>query len=251
MNSIAIRQIEEAALNAWPALQQTFYDGWVLRFSLGYTKRANSVNPVYASSLDVDQKIDFCEQTYRQQDLPPIFRITPLADTNLDPVLERRGYLKFHPTRVMTLDLHDWESPVSGGIQLRELPLEQWMGVYSEVSGSIITKQPAHGEILRGIISPRLTAALEISGQWVACGLGVLERGMFGLFDIVTHADFRNQGLGSQLVSEMLVWAYTLRATLSYLQVMDDNLPAYHLYRKLGYQDQYGYWYRVTGTEEH
>ena len=66
-----------------------------------------------------------------------------------------------------------------------ELPLEQWMGVFSEISGSLVEKQPAHAEILRNIISPYLTAASEISGKWVACGLGVLERSWFGLFDIV------------------------------------------------------------------
>lgn len=67
------RRIEKVSLNSWPALQQILFDGWVLRFSEGYTKRANSVNPLFASSLDVEVKIDTCERLYAERGLPPSF----------------------------------------------------------------------------------------------------------------------------------------------------------------------------------
>jgi len=245
MNTTSIRQIEEAGMNAWPAHQQMLYDGWLLRFADGYTKRANSINPVYESTLDVDQKIDHCEAIYRQMGLPSVFRLTPLAPRNLDPNLVGRGYRKFHPTRVLTAHLADWNAPVSPEIIVRELPLEQWMGVFSEISGSMVEKQPAHAQILRNIINPYFASAIEFSGNWVVCGLGVLEGDWFGLFDIVTHPDHRRQGLGTLLVASMLAWAKSQGATKSYLQVMEDNTPALGLYAKSGYVDSYGYWYRV------
>ena len=245
MNISTIRQIEEAGMNAWPAHQQMLYDGWLLRFADGYTKRANSVMPVYASSLDVVEKIDYCEEVYRQMGLPPVFRLTPLAPENLDLALQVRGYQKLHPTRVLTLPLVNWDSPAPQKNLIREMPLEQWMGVFSEISGSLVEKQPAHAQILRNILTPHLTAALEISGKWVACGLGVLERDWFGLFDIVTHPDYRQQGLATQLIAGMLDWAQAQGAKQSYLQVMENNVPALRLYEKLGYADTYGYWYRV------
>jgi hypothetical protein len=52
--------MEELSLNAWPAHQTLLYDGWVIRFANGYTKRANSVNPLYLSTIDLDEKIAFC-----------------------------------------------------------------------------------------------------------------------------------------------------------------------------------------------
>ena len=58
------RRLEEVALNAWPALQQMLFDGWLLRFARGYTKRANSINALYDSRLDVATKIAACERTY-------------------------------------------------------------------------------------------------------------------------------------------------------------------------------------------
>ncbi len=245
MQITAIRQIEEAGMNAWPAKQHILYDGWLLRFANGYTKRANSVMPVYESVLEVDEKIACCEDIYRQMGLPPVFRLTPLAQGNLDSALEGRGYRKIDPTRVLTLSLDHWDAPVPQETALRELPLEQWMGVFSEISGSLVEVQPAHAQILQNIIHPYLAAALEISGKWVACGLGVLERDWFGLFDIVTHPGYRQQGFGTQLVGGMLDWAKSHGADKSYLQVMEQNTPALGLYAKMGYADAYGYWYRV------
>lgn len=245
-----IRHIEEIALNAWPAHQQLLCDGWLLRFANGYTKRANSVMPVYPGGQEINAKINFCEEMYRQQGLPPIFRLTPLADGKLDLALEGRGYRKIDPTRVMSLDLANWQPPAAPATPLRELPLEQWMGVFSQISGSLVEQQPAHTEILRKILHPHMTAAIEISGKWAACGLGVLERGWFGLFDIVTHPDHRRQGLGTHLIRGMLNWAQVQGAEKSYLQVMENNAPALALYAKLGYRDAYGYWYRVPGKLE-
>ena len=245
MHTNTIRQIEEAGLNAWPAHQQLLYDGWLLRFADGYTKRANSVNPLYPSSLQLQPKIERCEAQYRRMGLPPVFRLTPLASEGLDQALAGRGYQVLHPTRVLTLDLEGWRAPDLAACTVRHLPLEQWMGVFSEISGSVVAKQPAHAQILRNILNPYFCAAIEIDGRWLACGLGVQEGDWFGLFDIVTHPEHRRQGLSTCLIARMLDWARDQGAQQSYLQVMENNLPALGLYAKLRYVDRYGYWYRV------
>lgn len=238
--------IEEASLNAWPALKQSLYDGWILRFSEGYTKRANSVNPLYQSTLGLGEKINYCEHIYTEQGLPPIFRIIePFAPPDLDSTLAERGYQRFDPTRVMSMDLDAWEPLESPEFKLIELPLDPWLQIFSQLSGYNLEKQPLHKKILELILSPSLRVSLEISGQPVTCGLGVQQGEKFGLFDIVTHSDHRNRGLGAQLVNEMLHWARQYGARLVYLQVMENNAPARHLYAKLGFRDLYRYWYRV------
>ena len=48
-----IQRIEELSMNALPALSTVLVNGWVIRFSDGCSKRANSVNPIYPCSIDI------------------------------------------------------------------------------------------------------------------------------------------------------------------------------------------------------
>lgn len=99
--------------------------------------------------------------------------------------------------------------------------------------------------MLARIQDKTLMAVLVEDGVEIACGLGVLNKGLFGLFDIGTLSAKRNQGYGAKLLNGMLSWAVQNGATDSYLQVVADNAPAISLYRKLGFQDCYEYWYRI------
>ncbi len=238
--------IEEAALNAWPAVAQITYDGWVLRFAEGYTKRANSVNPLYPSTLALEEKIECCERAYAERGLPPIFRlIQPLSPGDLDTALSMRGYRMYHPTHVMGLDLKSWNPTESKVVQLIEHPLETWLEIFSQLSGHDLEKQPLHRKILGMIQSATLFGSRQIADQSVTCGLGVLHEDLLGLFDIVTHPDYRNQGLATKFVMQMMIWGRQRGARFAYLQVMESNSAARHLYAKLGFDVLYRYWYRV------
>ena len=98
---------EELSLNAHPALQTQLYDGWVLRFANGYTNRANSVNPLYPSTLDLQEKITECEKRYSIQGLPAVYKLTDGTDPRIDKALEQQGYAFVKPTYVMSMDLWD------------------------------------------------------------------------------------------------------------------------------------------------
>ena len=245
------RRIEEVSLNSWPALQQILFDGWILRFSEGYTKRANSVNPLFASSLDVDVKIDACERLYTERGLPTVFRLTPYSSpAGLDEVLERRNYEKVAPTSVLHLELKDYAVQPTSAAELRHERVDDWLDIFCRFNAAPLEKHQVHRRMLRAIPGKRFLVSLMDSEQVVACGLGVLENGCFGLFDLITDPQRRNEGYGTKLVSSLLRLAQEEGGLHAYLQVVDRNAPARRLYAKFGFQEVYPYWYRVLVHQE-
>jgi ribosomal protein S18 acetylase RimI-like enzyme len=240
-----IQSIEEHALNAWPCLQQVLYDGWILRFANGFTKRANSVNPFYDSTQEVRQKIQRCIQIYLSKNLRPIFRITPLAyPQNLDETLAKLGFTLQSPTSVQLLDLGSLPTLETGTCQFWPEFSPEWVEYFSRLSGNR-TQQETHQAILGNIVPHKCFAVLLNRNQVVACGFGVLEDDYVGLFDIITAKSQRRRGFGQKLILDILDWAKKKGAAKAYLQVEVNNEPALNLYAKLGFEEVYRYWYRV------
>ena len=242
------RRIEDVSLNSWPALRQCSFDGWVLRFSKGYTKRANSINPVGGSTLDIRNKVDVCETLYAERGLPTVFRLTSFSSlSDLDDLLAVRGYQKVDPTLVLSLDLRSRSPTIAILGEMRELSLNDWLIAFCGFKGSPVADHQTHCDILEIIPSTRFLAMLSDDEDNVACGMAVLEAEYVGLFDIVTDPQRRRSGYGTALVAGLLNWARNEGAAFAYLQVVSENEPARRLYAKLGFQEAYRYWYRVSG----
>jgi GNAT superfamily N-acetyltransferase len=247
-----IDEIEAAALNAWPAAQQYLLDGYVVRFAQGYTKRANSVNRLRPPRIAPAELVPLCEDLYRTRGLPPIFRLIDSAESAaLDGFLAQRGYQMLDQTAVMTCATAvaaDGAAALQGAFAAQFVPMEldAWLDAYMRLGQAAPHTRAAHRAILQAIVPPRLFAALLVAGEPLACGMGVLDRQRFGLFDIVTHAAHRRQGLGGQLVRQMARWAQERGAAACYLQVVERNSAARSLYARLGFTDAYGYWYRIA-----
>jgi ribosomal protein S18 acetylase RimI-like enzyme len=240
-----LQSLEERMLNAWPGLQQILYDGWVLRFAQGYTRRANSVNFLYNSTLDVESKIRRCIDIYRQNQLRPVFRITPLAQpAHIDVLLAASGFTLQSTTSVQTLDLLTLPPPAAAGFQFSTEFSSTWLAHFNQLHGTG-TPQNAHQAILQSIVPATCFATLTIDRQVVACGLGVLDGERVGLYDIVTAPAQRRKGFGCTLILGILHWAMQNGATQAYLSVEADNNPALALYAKLGFNEVYQYWYQV------
>ena len=244
------RRVEEASLNAWPAMQQVLLDGWLLRFSKGFTKRANCIVPLYPSlqqtteSGALEEKLRYCENLYAREQLQTIFRLTSLHDAKLDGLLDRRGYTNSEQTLVLT-------RPIGQGTRtlpdLHLLGLDEWVAVYSRLTDMPAAAAALHKIILESIQARCAFAALAGGDGWVACGLAVLQQDLLGLFDIVTHPSQRRRGHARSLVQGLLDWGSEHRANRAYLQMVADNAPAASLYRQLEFENLYNYWYRVSG----
>jgi len=260
MTSVAmVRLLEELSLNAWPALQTTHDDGWVLRMADGHTRRANSVQLLYAAtSDDPAAKIARCEALYHAHGLPSAFKLTSLAltdptHTQIEELLASYGYERNGETSIQTLDLANYPSSMPQGgpstsaimnIDMGAMP-SSWLDAVVEFGLLAPMRQTTLKQMLANLVPRHGFAMLTVAGKPVAVGLGVVERGYLGLFDIGVHPQQRRQGFGRVLINEMLAWGQAQGAHTAYLQVMEGNAPALALYAQLGFREQYRYWYRV------
>jgi ribosomal protein S18 acetylase RimI-like enzyme len=241
-----IKQFEQISMNAWPALQTMVYDGWILRFADGVTRRSNSINPIYDSNLDIEQKIKFCEKIYIENKLPVMFKMTPMVfPSDLDLILERRGYIFDAETSLQTLLLNRLNSFNSNLIKITEEYNRDWLSRLIEFNGYAGDKLMIYQSILKQIKLKQGYLDLIVDKKFCGCGLGVIEDTFLGLFDIVVDSRYRNRGLGKLIVESLIAWGKQNGATTAYLQVMVDNLAALHLYEKIGFEEKYKYWYRI------
>jgi N-acetylglutamate synthase len=241
-----VTAIEEFSMNAWPSFQTMLYDGWIIRFADGYTKRANSVHPLYHSSLDLDEKLRFCESAYQKKKLPAVFKITPVTcPGDLDERLVSRGYRKDSPTSVQVVELEDTSLQVASAVNGEESLSDEWLESYCCLNSVVEEQRARLRRILLHIVPRHCFMSLRLNGQIIACGLGVLQAEHLGLFDIVTASTMRGRGYGRQIVESILAWGKRHGVRRAYLQVMLNNAPALHLYSKLGFVEQYQYWYRI------
>ncbi|XOI98242.1 GNAT family N-acetyltransferase [Paenibacillus polymyxa] len=245
------KTIEELSLNHWQPLSTLLYDGWILRFAKGYTKRANSIQPIHYSTLDVHEKIEECERIYASNQLSTIFKITPfIQPDHLDQLLQDKGYAVVDLTRIQTRSLEHIKEPEHQAVQIDEQLTTTWLNHFCRLNQVNDLQRETAELMLNNIRTQAGFISLLIDGQVVACGFGVIERGYIGLYDIITDANFRNQGLAEQMILHLLHWAKKQGATASYLQVVANNAPALKLYAKLGYSEIYSYWYRVKEWSE-
>ncbi len=239
-----IRTIEELSMNALPTLQTIQYDGWTLRFANGYPRRANSIQMLYPSLLPLATKIDFCEQQYNARGFKTVFKLTLAAPSGLEAALKARGYVEDCCTSVQTLDLSTvTPQPEASDAVIEPRLSDNWFADYVRL-GDVNAERAA---TMRAVLSALPVSAAFIrvcrSGETLALGLGVLERGWIGLYDIVTAAEHRRQGVGRQLLLHLLRWGKARGADNAYLQVITSNDPARRLYTALGFREQYQYWY--------
>ena len=258
------RRIEEASLRAWPALTDSDFNGWRLRFANGYTRRSNSVTPLGPSRLDLDDKIAACERIYAERGLPTIFRLTPFAPGELDDRLAVRGYVRTEQVEVRARRLdragpplyRASRSPRARALRVLSLGLDRWLDVFTALSGASESTRPAHRQVLAAVQGERrllalmadvdLSPAAPAAGSRVpvSCGMSVLQDGLLGLFDLVTERAHRGRGFGGELLRRALEWGVRSGGEEAYLQVVDTNRNAARLYERAGFELVYRYHYR-------
>ncbi|MFT8322002.1 MAG: GNAT family N-acetyltransferase [Bacillus sp. (in: firmicutes)] len=240
--------LEELAINAQPSSTMMLMDGWIARFNDGYTKRGNSIQALYPFSMNIDEKLLDMECLYKQKGLPVIYKLTNSSNpTELDSMLEKKGYNRIDETSVQTLALSDWSplSTLAATVEIYHSYTEEWLQHYCQWNQVDKANHSTLIHMLRTIIPDTCYVLLKEGTEVVACGLGVLQGKYIGLFDIVTNSNYRRKGYGNALVQAILQWGKNEGAEFAYLQVMIKNEAAWRLYQACGFQESYRYWYRI------
>ena len=145
------------------------------------------------------------------------------------------------PTRTRTAEMPDFASEP---VRSRAHSIDRWLDIFGGLSGAPRGNQPAHRAVLNAVPGVRRLWALWVQGTPVACAMSVLWDGLLGVFDLVTASGQRNRGYGSALLHRTLVWGARLGAEEAYLQVLEGNAAAEHIYDRAGFEIVYRYHYR-------
>ena len=247
----AALQFEELATLVWPPEEIRDLDGWRLCFAGGCTKRANSVHCVSGAG-GAQQRVERCEAIYRDYGQRVVFKLTDASfPQGLDDLLASRGYEFVEATSVQ-LRLAAATRTVNDELLARVQiepglpagPADAWMRL-GEVEADL---QPAWRGIMQRIEGDTegcAFASIEVDGELVATGVGVLAGGHACLCEIVTSPHWRRQGFSVAIVTALCRWADS-RAARPWLQVVAANELALPLYYSLGFREMYQHWYRVS-----
>jgi ribosomal protein S18 acetylase RimI-like enzyme len=244
------RRLEELSLNASGAFQSLLYDGWLLGFKPGPTKRLRCVNAFYSTSLPLAEKVDHCVRFYQTVSLPAIFRMLPFSQPpQLDAYLESLGWTRFERTLVLRADMPTIAQQRATPDRVEIVDVPCWVEATAGLLDIAADALPAAVERAKSYPLPHTGAIIRRQGEVVACGLAKREGAHAGLFAVNTAPAHRREGLGRAIVSALLREASRQGCRVGYLQVSADNQAALALYRPFGFARVYDYWYRGRPPE--
>ena len=243
-----VRRLEAVGFRAWPAASVHYDGSWAVRLTASHpSRRLNSVNPLDpADDRDIVKRIARIEQRFRAYERPIVFRMSPLAPTQLEAQLNAQGWLRVDETRVLAAQLDEMD--LEGGYDL--LPVRD-VGRFVDAAIALNADDRVHkaglSELLESIRPPHGMFVVEDEQGPAAAALCVHDNELAGLFEIAVRDGLRNRGFGRSIVRAALRWAAAQGATRGWLQVEAANRQANGLYERLGFAEIYRYVYRTRG----
>jgi ribosomal protein S18 acetylase RimI-like enzyme len=245
-------RIEEACWNAFPSLQQVLLGDWLLRFSEGLTRRANSVNPLSARPEDIAAAITAGEALYHAHGLPAIFRVPSIVGPALNRGLSARGYASEGESCVLYGAIAGLDLGAGPGVaapdpavRLWRSPRAEWLRAMARLQGHTAAQSRVYRRIVGAIAIPARFALLAVDGAPAALAYGAIHDGLLVYESVVTDPARRRQGLARRVIASLAGWARDSGATGACLEVEAANAPARALYAGFGLGTElYRYHYR-------
>src|SRR5258708_3790742 len=236
-------EIESHAVAAWPARETQPLDGWLLRFTNGFTHRGNSVATLQFSGADVEAAVDTVESEYRQRRLPPMFQVASAVEpANLSDILSARGYDAITPTFVRMAAPSEIPTrlPEPTDVTAARPPNAEFAALVAEGSRSE-ADAAERMEILARVRAERACVIAWADGKVVACGTATLTNDHVGINMMRTTLAQRQRGHAQRVLAAIARWAQDRGAARVYLGVEQPNAPAVALYARAGFVPAYSY----------
>ena len=240
-----VRRLEAVSFRSWPASTTSFDGTWAIRLTAGHpSKRLNSVNPLdRADHADLENRIARMGRKFASFGRPLVFRQTPLAPTELENILDARGWRRFDETIVMTRDLTDADETDVARLPVADVG--RWIDACIAMGSVEASVKPGLSELIAHVEGQvGLFLIEDDAGTPLAAAMAVRFADMAGLFEIVANPSMRRHGFGRMIVGDAMAWAKSVGARRAWLQVVSDNAPARALYGALGFEEGYRYAYR-------
>jgi GNAT superfamily N-acetyltransferase len=237
-------RIEETCFNAFPSLRQVLYGDWLLRFSAGLSRRANSANPLRSECAGIAAAIMAAETLYRAQGLPTICRVPSIVDPALDRELAALGYASEGESCVLYGAIDALAASADPVVRLEEAPEPEWLRAMARLQNHTSAQHAIYRRIVGAIAIPARFALLIEDGMPAALAYGAIHDRLLCYESVITDPAWRRQGYSRRVIASLAAWAHDSGATGACLQVEAGNAPARALYRSFGLAELYRYHYR-------
>jgi GNAT superfamily N-acetyltransferase len=246
---IAAAELERITALGWRPVEVERLGDWLLRASGGFTRRGNSVLAVGDPGCEVDEALEAVRRWYGDRGLRPLVQLPSAeAPAGLTELLDAEEWATEAPTSVMSADLgpvlRAADRLVGDGVTVRlaDRPDEAWLARFRTDDPGSRTDAAMH--LLAG--HDRVVfASVDDGDGCAAIARGVVDERWCGLACVDVVPGQRRAGLGRAVSAAVMRWGAHQGARRAYLQVMDDNPPAWRLYEQLGFALHHGYAYRT------
>lgn len=239
--SLRIKEIELVASATWPAKEIEYLGDWILRATGKFTMRANSVLALGNPGMDLDESLSRVVDFYQSRSLIPIIHVALPTYSELDEILEKRGWQGKVHAQVMVADIRADLAPNSGFGDWERFttPSDEWIAVQNDVGAQEIMAR-----------APATYLGLRIAGALVAVGRTAHSNGWTTLTRLYVKPELRGRGVGRELIGRLLASAKVDGISKAFLQVDLKNQSAIGLYESLGFKRHHTYMYRALLADQ-
>jgi GNAT superfamily N-acetyltransferase len=222
-----------------PAVETSYVGQWLLRASSGWTGRANSLLPAGNPGMSVSEALKHAVAFYEERNLPPLALVR--LGSPVEEEIRQQGWMDARPEQADVLVMHTSLDLVNAApayeVTVDDRPDAEWYA--AAFDGGVPGPAPA---VMEG--APRTAfASIRLDGRVVAVGRGSMTGHWLAVDAVRVDPEYRRRGLGTAILQGLTRWSGLLGGRRSYLEVVEDNVPALTTYSNLGYAEAYRYRY--------